>query len=136
MVNNRIKVLRTIKGLTQKEMADQLHKSQSAYSRMESGELTITTDELQDIATILGCQPEDLLKEQGVINILHHNDNATGVHNESHNSDPKFVESFKEILTLVADQQQKANEELRQFVKEQQEQMASLMKALVAALKK
>jgi transcriptional regulator with XRE-family HTH domain len=125
MVNNRIKILRTVKGLTQKEMAEQLHKSQSTYSRMESGELTISTDELKDIATVLGCSAEDLLKEQGVINVLQNNEKFTVTGNYNENDPNVFAAYHKEMLQLMADHQQRA-----------QEQMLLMMKEIIMAIKK
>lgn len=46
MLHKRLQTLRKQKGLTQREMADKLHKSTSAYSRMESGEIRIAVEEL------------------------------------------------------------------------------------------
>ena len=45
MIHNRIKTLRTLKGISQKDMAEKLHKSPSAYNRMENGDIKIAIEE-------------------------------------------------------------------------------------------
>lgn len=129
-------MFRNLKGLTQKEMAELLHKSQSAYSRIENGEQVIGTDELKDIASVLGCEVEDLIKEQGFISILQQG-GQIGPYNEQYTNDPKaFAEQYKELLQIVINHQQKTSEEMKAFVKEQQQYMAEMMKEIVAAMKK
>lgn len=51
------------RGLGQNHLARSLGVSQSAYSRIELGQTTITLAQLRQIAGCLGLQPSALLKE-------------------------------------------------------------------------
>ena len=58
---NRIRELRTARGLTLLNVADQLHTSQTQISRFETGERTINLDWLQRIAKALDTNVGELL---------------------------------------------------------------------------
>lgn len=136
MVNDRIKILRTLKGYTQKEMAELLHKSQSTYSRLESGELAITTEEIKDIATVLDCQVEDLLKEQSIKDILQHNGKvAAGNYSECISELKEISEQYKELLRIVLEHQQNTLKEIKAFVSESQTQISQMLKELILTMK-
>jgi UDP-N-acetylglucosamine 1-carboxyvinyltransferase len=53
-IANRIKTIRTKKGMTQKEFADKLQTSQSAVARIEKGEQNLSTAQLIKIGEVLG----------------------------------------------------------------------------------
>ena len=62
VVGNKLKILRKNKNMSQEEVADCLHISQSAYARMESGESHSWANHILTICKIYGITPEDLLK--------------------------------------------------------------------------
>ena len=62
VVGNKLKILRKNKKMSQEEVADCLHISQSAYARMESGESSSWANHILTICKIFGITPEDLLK--------------------------------------------------------------------------
>lgn len=97
MHQNRIKILRTVKDITQKEMADQMHKSEAAYGRLENKNVAdIPTKDLADIAAILGCTREDLLKEGTAINIIEKNENDfTNI------DDKEIIAQFNDMLQTI-----------------------------------
>lgn len=60
MIGNNIKNIRELKNLTQEFVAEKLDISQSAYSRLEKGEIKISKEKLVQIAEILEVKPEDI----------------------------------------------------------------------------
>ena len=76
-IGQKIKKFRELKNLTQEYMAAQLEMSQSAYSKIETGESDVTFKKLELISRALGVKPEDILtfNERLVFNVQH---NQTG----------------------------------------------------------
>ncbi len=66
IVGNKIKVLRKQKGLSQEEVADHLHISQSTYARIENGERGSWANYIVPISNLFGVQPEELLKQDNI----------------------------------------------------------------------
>jgi transcriptional regulator with XRE-family HTH domain len=56
----KIKKVRELKNLTQEYVAEQVGMTTSGYSRIERGEVKISLDRLQQVAMVLGVQPNDL----------------------------------------------------------------------------
>lgn len=64
-MKNRIKIIRKEKGITQKDLAEKMGVTPQAVSQFEntdSDRFTVAT--LQNIATALDCQIEDLLEQE------------------------------------------------------------------------
>jgi transcriptional regulator with XRE-family HTH domain len=59
-VGVKIKKVRELKNLTQEYLAEQVGMTTSGYSRIERGEVKISLDRLQQVAMVLGVQPNDL----------------------------------------------------------------------------
>ena len=64
MILISIKSVRTSKGMTQQELADRLKVKQSAISQWESGNTGPKRSRLAEIASILDCTIDDLMKEE------------------------------------------------------------------------
>lgn len=60
MIGNKIKNIRELKNLTQEYMAERLDISQSAYSKLEKGDIKVSQEKLSQIADILEVKPEDI----------------------------------------------------------------------------
>ncbi len=80
----KIKQIRELKNLTQEFVATQLDLSTRAYSKIESGETQLTINRLNEISSILGIEPIEVLgfddkqvfnncKQEGNIGINHIN---------------------------------------------------------------
>ena len=67
-IGHRIKQLRTLKKLSQKEVALELEMNQGQYSRIESGKVEPTLSSLNKIATVFDISLSELLKDSGDIN--------------------------------------------------------------------
>ena len=80
----KIKQIRELKNLTQDYVASQLQLTTRAYSKIESGETQLTINRLNEISSILGIEPLEILgfddkqvfnncKQEGNIGINHIN---------------------------------------------------------------
>lgn len=61
LVGSKIKQIRELKGISQKQMADYLHLSESGYAKLEQGEGRLHTERLEKIAQMLEIEVNDLL---------------------------------------------------------------------------
>lgn len=61
LVGEKIRKIRSLRGFSQDYMAEQLDMSQNNYSKIELGDIKITTDTLESIARIFDLKPEDVL---------------------------------------------------------------------------
>jgi len=62
MVHKRIKTIRMKKGLTQKDVAERLHKELLVYDRIEAGTIKIDIEELPLFLSALECTIDDLFE--------------------------------------------------------------------------
>ncbi|MFN5148726.1 MAG: helix-turn-helix domain-containing protein [Flavobacteriia bacterium] len=80
----KIKQIRELKNFTQEHVATQLGLTTRAYSKIESGETQLTINRLNEISSILGIEPMEVLgfdekqvfnncKQEGNIGINHIN---------------------------------------------------------------
>jgi transcriptional regulator with XRE-family HTH domain len=69
----KILKIRESKDYTQEYMAQQLNISQNVYSKLERGEVKITTDRLTMISEILQVPEESLMKDDFNIFNIHNN---------------------------------------------------------------
>ncbi|UKB80237.1 helix-turn-helix domain-containing protein [Chryseobacterium sp. MEBOG07] len=60
MIGNKIKNIRELKNFTQEYMAEKLDISQAAYSKLEKGDIKVSSEKLSQIASILDVKPEDI----------------------------------------------------------------------------
>lgn len=84
-------------------MAERLHKSASAYNRMENGEIKIPLDELPEIARILDCTVDDLLQDEITINIQQYenNDQVFEYVQHQNNVPEELTARFQSLLQQV-----------------------------------
>lgn len=59
-IGNKIKRMRELKGLKQEYIADQLHMTQSNYSRIENNQVKIKYELLLKVAHVLGTTPDSI----------------------------------------------------------------------------
>jgi len=134
MLNGRIKLLRILHGLTQKEMAELLHKSQSTYCRLEKGVLAITSEDIQNIARIFDCGPEELFSGQNAAQIyqgIQKDVTENGAAREA-----LLLETYhEEIMRCIAEHQRQLQEQIGQQAKDAQMQMIRMFQEIIAGLK-
>ncbi len=73
MIHEKIRNLRVKRKLRDEDMAERLHISQSAYSRLEKGEVKMDVERLGKIAEILEVPIEELLAPDPVVFHVEHN---------------------------------------------------------------
>ena len=66
VVGNKIRALRKQKGLSQEQVADRLHISQSTNARIENGKRGSQANYLEPISKLFNVQPEELLKQDSI----------------------------------------------------------------------
>lgn len=108
MIGNKIRVLRTAKGLSQENIADALGLSQSGYARMERGEIDINLSRITEIAKILEVPDKELLNPDSVNFFFMNNSggnvvgNKDGVLNFYQNNEIETLKTaFANMQTLI-----------------------------------
>lgn len=59
-VGNNLKEARKFKGLTQKEVAEQLHMTQQQYSRFENGKFELNYNQILFLCKLYDIKPNEL----------------------------------------------------------------------------
>ena len=67
IVGEKIKNLRKSKNLSQEEVAEFIHVSQSTYARIESGASNSWAGYILPLCELFGIQPEELLKTDHIV---------------------------------------------------------------------
>jgi transcriptional regulator with XRE-family HTH domain len=67
LIGNRVRVLRVLKKLSQRELAKSLGMAQARLHRIETGETRVGAEELQGIANFFGRAIEDFFSKDFVI---------------------------------------------------------------------
>lgn len=99
-VGHKIKKLRELKNFTQEHMANSLKMTQSAYSKIETGETDVSYSKLEKIASVLQIRPEDIIafNEHMVFNVMHNQTGQGLVINQQADENKKLFED--QIQTL------------------------------------
>jgi len=113
-LGTKIKKIRELRNLTQDYMADKLGISQSAYSKLETDETTISQERLVQIAKALDITVQDILSfdEKMFFNFTNNHDNASFgyiIHNHVQLSDNerKLYEDKIRLMEELIDQLKK-----------------------------
>ncbi len=75
-IGERIRILRTIKSLSQENMANELDISVASYSNIERDVIDLTVSRLIKIAKILGVKPSEII-EMDKSNIISESDSKS-----------------------------------------------------------
>lgn len=118
-INEKIRVARKAKNLSQEEVASQLSMSTNGYSKIERGESKINTERLEQIANILDMDILELISvgERNVVLFQEsdHNLNIIGASEESQ----FMISQLKEAIFYkdkLLESQQREIETLRQML--------------------
>ncbi len=108
----KIRLIREIKQISAKQMADDLDMSLSGYHKIERGDVKLTTEKLETIAGVLGVEAKDLLDSVNLVYNFH--EGAV-----SHNSGYGYhVHALPEELKGLYEDKIKLLEEQVQMLKE------------------
>ena len=107
VIGNKLKQLRKNKSMSQEQVADYLHVSQSAYARMESGESHSWASHINDICRVFEISPEELVKSESVV--INNNqqggssNNAIIINQLSEKLIEQYEERIKELKDVIED---------------------------------
>ena len=120
-ISKRIKTLRVDKGFSQEQMADFLHISQSAYSRIENGESNGWVNCIDNICNIFEIKPEELFIPESLVHNHSENISASAVQNNSqhdthitiiNNLSDKIIELYEEKMKWLEERNKALEEEI------------------------
>lgn len=100
LVGEKIRKIRSLRGFSQDYMAQQLDMSQNNYSRIELGDVKITTDTLESIAKIFDLKPEDVLTfdEKYIFNNHSHDTSTANIYNANFGMGDKERDLYEKLL--------------------------------------
>ena len=124
-INEKIRLIRETKGLTQEQVAEKIGISPSVYGDIERGENDPKLSKLQKIADAFDMQLSELvdLTEKGSLNIHF---NKQGKHNIYLSSSPSNIDLERTVLLLS--ERDKEVEYLKTQITQQQEIIELLKK--------
>jgi len=113
LVGKKIRTLRKQKGLSQEQVADHLHISQSTYARIENGESHSWSSYIEPISKLFEIQPEELVKTENII-VNQNQQGGNGAFIINQQLSEKLIEQYEqrlkdkdEIITLLRAQLKK-----------------------------
>ncbi len=104
-IGRKIKTLREIRNLTQSHLAQELGLTQSAYSKIELGEVELSYSKLETVAKVLGMKPEEIIafNEAMVFNVMHNQTGITNGYVYNAHSENEIALYEEQILQLKAE---------------------------------
>ncbi len=119
-LGNKIKKVRELKGLKQEYMAEVLGISQPSYSKIETDEVSVSPERLEQIAKVLQVSVQDILAfdEKIVFNIMQKKDGIfnNGTLNQNFPSDIKSL--YEDKIKLLQDIIEMQKKEIEMYKKE------------------
>ena len=100
----KIKQIRELKNLTQDYVASQLQLTTRAYSKIESGETQLTINRLNEISSILGIEPIELLgfDDKQVFNNYGKQEGNIGINHI--NIPEKLIQQYEKTIQVLEDE--------------------------------
>jgi transcriptional regulator with XRE-family HTH domain len=121
MIHEKLKKIRTEKGMSQEKMAKILSTDISSYSRKENGKTKIHDDEWEKIAKALDVPVEDLKGKvaEGIV----HNNNSTfndnsGNYNQYYTIPNSIIENLQDYINLLKEENQSLKKEVEDLKQE------------------
>ena len=99
IIGHKIRDLRESKNLTQEQVAEFIHVSQSTYARIESGTTSSWAGYIEPLCKLFEIQPEELLKNDSIV-INNHNSQSqySGNGYIINNLSEKLIEQYEKRL--------------------------------------
>ncbi len=95
LVGQKLRTLRKDKGLSQEEVADFIHISQSSYARIENGNSNSWSSHINAFCDLFSITPEELLKQDKIIvNQIKHQEGGNNGYIINQLSD-KLIEQYE-----------------------------------------
>lgn len=104
-IGNKLKQLRKKKGLSQEQLSEALHMSQSTYARIENGESNSWSLHLDKITNFFAIKPEELFEQENVVINLNQQggrfDNAIVINHLSEKLIEQYETRIKEQSEII-----------------------------------
>lgn len=94
-IGEKIRVIREVKGITPKTMADELEMTLGGYLKIERNEVDVNTDKIEKISNLLGVKPYELLVEDKIVLNFSNNEFTNGAYGGINNIN--FPEELKHL---------------------------------------
>lgn len=115
MYGSKITSIRLARGYTQEYVADKAGINQRTYSRIEKDAKVKVEDELlEKIAAVLGVSLEDIKNPMPIVMTFHHSPYSGQINSQENKSDTAIVDTMKEQLQLIREQNEILKEESKQ----------------------
>lgn len=104
-IGQKLKQLRKQKGLSQEQVAEFLHISQSAYARIENGESHSWAYHIKKICEIFNITPEELVREEKSVHQtqMDDDDKMASMYPIQHLAD-KLIEQYEQTIKSLKEQ--------------------------------
>lgn len=101
MLNEKIRLLREMRGWSQEEMAEHIHMSKNGYAKIERGESKLNLDRLTQIAQAFDMDLVELINisEKGLICLF--SENNSGTHYGNYYQGAETIAAENEKLQLI-----------------------------------
>jgi len=105
MIGQKIKTLRKLKGFSQEQMAEKLNMPQNSYSRIETGNVKLDIERLQQISNVFEMSIEDVLNfnDNLIFNQKNYNNSIGYVNNNTIVSN-KEIELYEKRINELQDE--------------------------------
>lgn len=132
-LGSKIRLLRNMKGLSQENMAAELHMSVAGYSKIEREETDVNFSRLEAICKALDTTLTDLLKLGESAVLIQGNNNTNGyvghvVNHHSSEDSQQLHQALKQLESAYQSQKQELSE-LRQAVSRLQNMVEKMKKS-------
>ena len=116
-IGDKIKMLREIKNISPKEMADELDMTVGGYLKIERNDVDINTEKIEKISALLGLKPAELLTldERHIFNFSH-NDIKNGGYNVF-NFPEEMKQLYEDKIQLLQDKISYLEEKIKNLEK-------------------
>jgi transcriptional regulator with XRE-family HTH domain len=102
----KIKQIRELKNLTQEHVATQLGLSTRAYSKIETGETQLTINRLNEISSILGVEPMEVLgfDDRQIFNNCKQEGNQNTIGTSNFFFPEKLIQQYEKTIQILEDE--------------------------------
>jgi transcriptional regulator with XRE-family HTH domain len=126
-MNTVLKALRESKKMSQEQVAKLMHINQNTYSKLETGQTSLTIDRAKELATIFEVEPEVFLQKDGS---AFHNNTGQGANSKSHFTIENYHEIQKELLDELMKEKEATIQYLRKDIENYRKEIDRLLNLL------
>lgn len=119
IMREKLRMIRTAKGFTQKQIANAICTTDSNYCRKENGDVKIFNEEWEKIAELLKVPIEDIYEEEKVI--MFNQNHTTGeisiLYSKYHITQEALIGNLQDYISILKKENEFLKEELLKYKK-------------------